>query len=510
MIMDYEKRIESLFASLCSLFYLGTNSHRWTVRKCIEMARKFSIEVYGYNISQGIWRAEGGAVKNGDIDPIEILNRILAMNLAPFTSKRKIFLLEHFDILIENRDPLLLTKLRLINDHSLHCYTVVLIGRPYLPLPEIISDIPRVNESALGTGDIRAIIKACGKDLPQEDSEKLVGALKGLTSLECENLLSLSLVRKKGADLSFIEEEKASLLHERARGLIELCKPVADLSQVGGMGVLKDWLIKRGRFIHGNKGNGQEDVPTPKGVLLTGPPGCGKSFVVSALAGSWGVNLVKLVPSRLFSSLVGQTEQNFLMALETIRVLSPCILWIEEFEKFFPGVSNSDSDGGVLSRVLGLFLDFLQSAREGVFVCATTNSINGLPMEIMRTGRFDAVFLIDLPNREEREAIFNVLFKKYGLEEKINVSEALLGLTEDFSSAEMEQAVIETLYDCPETETNKFELLRAIKKIIPLARTMDEQISGMREWCLSRIRFASYPERSTRKEKRKICHISQR
>ena len=156
---------------------------------------------------------------------------------------------------------------------------------------------------------------------------------------------------------------------------------------------------------------------------------------------------MKLAPSRLFSSFVGRTEQNFLTALETIRALSPCILWIEEFEKFFPGVSNSASDGGVLSRVLGLFLDFLQSNREGVFVCATTNSINGLPMEIMRTGRFDAVFLIDLPNREERKAIFKVLFKKYGLAAQIDVTEALLGITGNFSGAEMEQGVIEILYD---------------------------------------------------------------
>ena len=206
MIMDYEKRIESLFASLCSLFYLGTNNHRWAIKKCIEMAGKFSAEVYGYNISQGIWRAEGGVVKNGDIDPIEMLNRILDTNRAPLTSKRKIFLLEHFDILIENRDPLFLTKLRLINDLSQHSYTVALIGRPYLPLPEIIYDIPRVNEPVLGTEDIRAIIKACDKDLSEGDSEKLVGALKGLTFLECENLLSLSMVRKMGSDLSFIEQ----------------------------------------------------------------------------------------------------------------------------------------------------------------------------------------------------------------------------------------------------------------------------------------------------------------
>ncbi len=511
MTMDDERRIESLFASLCSLFYLGTHNHRWMVSKCVEITGKFSGDVYGYNMSQGIWRPDGGTVKNGDIDPIEMLNRILDVNRRSLTSERKIFLLEYFDILIENRDPLLLTKLRLINDRGRHGYTVVLMGRPYLPLPEIISDIPRINEPALGAGDIRSILNACDKDLPEEDSEKLAGALKGLTSLECENLLSLSLVHHRKLNLSFIEQEKAALLHERARGLIELCRPDTNLDHVGGMGVLKDWLIKRGKFIHGNNHSGRrKPLPTPKGVLLTGPPGCGKSFVVSALAGSWGIHLVKLATSRLFSSLVGQTEENLLTAVETIQVLSPCILWVEEFEKFFPGGFNSASDGGVLSRVLGLFLDFLQSERDGVFVCATTNSIHGLPMEIMRAGRFDAVFLIDLPNREERKAVFDVLFKRYGIDAGINVTDALLDMTAAFSGAEMEQAVIETLYDCPESGPTELHLLRAIKGLIPLAKTMGEQISGMREWCLSRTRLASYPEHSTRKVKGKTCRISQR
>ena len=480
------------------------------MRKCIRKAKKLSVDVYGYNISQGLWRAEGKTVKDGDIDPIQMLNRILDINRAPLTSKRKIFLLEHFDILIENRDPLLLTKLRLINDQSLYAYTVVLLGRPHLKLPQIISDIPRVNEGVLSTVDIRAILMSCDKDLPREDSEKMVQALKGLTCLECENVLSLSLVQKKHPDLSFIEQEKASLLHERAGGLIELCRPDVELNQVGGMGALKEWLTKRGRFIHGHT-NGYGEAPTPKGILLTGPPGCGKSFVVSALAGSWGISLVKLAPSRLFSSFVGQTEQNFLEALETIRAMSPCILWVEEFEKFFPGISSSASDGGVLSRVLGIFLDFLQSERSGVFVCGTTNRIDGLPSEIMRSGRFDAVFLIDLPNREEREAIFKILFEKLGVS-GIGVTEALLDKTETFSGAEMEQAVIETLYDCQKEAPNELDLLRAVKGIVPLATTMAEALSGMRDWCFSRTRNASYPERPARpeKEKKKKCHISHR
>jgi SpoVK/Ycf46/Vps4 family AAA+-type ATPase len=311
--------------------------------------------------------------------------------------------------------------------------------------------------------------------------------------------------------ISFIEEEKAALLHDRAGGLIELCRPETSLDHVGGIGVLKDWLIKRGGFVDGNIHNKRHQrLPTPKGVLLTGPPGCGKSFVVSALAGSWGIHLVKLATPRLFSSLVGQTEQNLLTALEIVQSLSPCILWVEEFEKFFPGTSSTASDGGVLSRVLGMFLDFLQSDRDGVFVCATTNSIHRLPMEIMRAGRFDAVFLIDLPNREERKTIFEALFKRYGIDEQIDATNTLLNMTDGFSGAEMEQAIIEALYDGLETGPNQIGLMRAVKGIVPLAATMREKISKMREWCLWRTRLASYPEQPSRKEKGKTCRISQR
>jgi len=476
----------------------------------MEIAGRLSGEVYGYNISQGIWRPDGAPVKNGDIDPIEMLNRILDGNRESLTHKRKIFLLEHFDILIENRDTLLLTKLRLVTDQSRHADMVVLMGRPHLRLPDIISDIPQIQEPSLKGADILAILETCDKDLSAEDSEGLAKALNGLTALECENLLSLSLACHGKLHLPFIEQEKAVSLHERAGGLIELCRPKIRLEHVGGMEALKEWLMKRGRFIHGNHAMAHLKPPAPKGLLLTGPPGCGKSLMASAISASWGITLVKLATPRLFSSLVGQSEQNLLNALEMVRALSPCILWVEEFEKFFPGPSNTASDGGVLSRVVGLFLDFLQSEREGVFVCATTNRMDALPAEMMRPGRFDAVFLIDLPNREERKAVFEALFNRYGIGEQMDLTDRLLDVTDGFSGAEMEQGVIEALYDCPERGPSQLDLLRALKEVVPLTATMDEQISGMREWCVSRTRLASRPEKPHRKETRPACRISLR
>jgi len=396
--MNDAEQIKDLINSLCSLFYVGTPNHKLVVKTCMELAAGLSMEVFGYNIGEGLWQPGHGKLKNGDIDPIEMLNRVLHSRREPFYGKRRLYLLEHFDLLIENRDPLLLTKLRNINDTTNNQYSVILLGRPWFKLPEIINDIPQVSTTALTPHDIKGQVGACQKDLPETAKKEIAEALGGLTSLQIENLLSLCLARKNRLDRRFLRRERALLILQRADRFIQLFDPVIDLHGVGGLDILKEWLMKRGRHFHEEGAIRNRQMPSPKGVLLTGPPGCGKSYLVQGLAGSWGANLIKLDPPRLFTSLVGETEQNFLAAFETVKSMAPAILWIDEFEKFFPAVSDSHSDGGVLSRVLALFLDFLQDKRDGIFVCATTNAISGLPQEIMRAGRFDAVFFIDLPS----------------------------------------------------------------------------------------------------------------
>ena len=511
-LMQWTEHVALLMKSLCSLLYLGTSSHKMAVRKCAEIASNLVMDVCGYNVGEGLWHPGQGKSKNTDIDPVEMLNRIIRSGLEPFRGKRKLFLLEHFDVLLENRDPFLLTKLRVICDSSENRCTTVLLGRPGFKLPEIIRDIPQVSAPILSFHEIMELLETCQKGLNQMEREEIVDALAGLTWNQCENLLSLCLAANKRLDAHFIREERSLLISQRAQELIQLCQPVGDLDSVGGLDVLKEWLIKRSKLF-GNKAETKSKVlPRPKGVLLTGPPGCGKSFLAQALAASWCVNLIRLDPSRLFAPLVGETEQNFITAFETIRSLTPAVLWIDEFEKFFHFSSDQNTDGGVLSRVLAIVLDFLQSRRDGIFICATTNVIAGLPQEIMRAGRFDAVFFIDLPNRKEREHILRILFKKYSLDGKLRVTEDLINATNSFSGAELEQSIIDLLHeqDEPTGQVSEFALLHTIKRMVPLAQTMRENFEFMREWYRTRARFASSSEDTDQKGGRKVCHISQR
>ena len=510
--MEWTERVTLLMKSLCSLFYLGVSSHSIAVRKCTEIASNLAMEVFGYNIGEGLWRPEQEKSKNADIDPIEMLNRIIRSGREPLSGKRKLFLLEHFDALLENRDPFLLTKLRILCENSGNRYTTILLGRPGFRIPEIIRDIPQVSVPSLTCHEIAELAETCREGLGPQDERQIVEALKGLTGHECENLLSLCLAANKRLDVDFIRKERALLICQRAQNLIQLCRPEEDLDSVGGLEVLKEWLRKRGKLFRNGEETKASGLPKPKGMLLTGPPGCGKSFLAQAVAGSWGVNLIRLDPPRLFAPLVGETERNFLTAFETVRSLAPAVLWIDEFEKLFHSSSDRQGDGGVLSRVLALVLDFLQSRREGIFVCATTNAIAGLPQEIMRAGRFDAVFFIDLPHRNEREHILKILFRKHGLEGKLHVTEELLRATDTFSGAELEQAVCDLLYeqDQPGSRTSDLALLRMIKNMVPLARTMRENFEFMREWYRTRARLASSFDNADQKGGRRLCHISPR
>jgi len=264
-MMEYVDQIRGYIQSLCKLFYLGTASHKLTIRKCVEIASEFSMEVYVYNLGEGLRRPGQNKPKDATIDPLEMLNRILSVGFEPFAGKRKLYILEHFDLLLENRDPFLLTRLRLIADASSNTYSVILMGKDSFRVPEIIRDIPQVSASALLPDEIGEIIEHCQESLPSMEKQALVRNLRGLTGLQCEDVLALSLATRNAFDPQFIRGQRARLLSQQAGKVIQLCEPLGDLDEVGGLSVLKDWLMQRGRHFHAQAGDQGGRVPQPRG-----------------------------------------------------------------------------------------------------------------------------------------------------------------------------------------------------------------------------------------------------
>lgn len=250
------------------------------------------------------------------------------------------------------------------------------------------------------------------------------------------------------------------------------------------MSNLKDWLATRGRGFE--EGAGAFGLEPPRGLLLTGVPGCGKSLVAKAVAGTWGMPLLLLDPSRLYGPFVGQSEQRLADSLASVESLAPVVLWIDEVEKGFAAASMGD--GGVSERIKGTFLRWMQERADGVFVVATCNEVTRLPPEFLRKGRFDEVFFVDLPDPAEREVIFSLHLQRRKRDPAAFDLAALAAASDGFSGAEIEAAVVSGLYRVfgqggdLTTETIVAELAATR----PLSETRAEDITRLREWAAER------------------------
>ena len=235
-------------------------------------------------------------------------------------------------------------------------------------------------------------------------------------------------------------------------------------------------------------------LPQPKGILLIGIPGCGKSLTAKAISSLWHFPLLRLDVGKVFSSLVGSSEENIRRAIQTAESIAPSILWLDELEKGFSGIGSSNvSDAGTTARVFGTFLTWLQEKESPVFVFATSNNISQLPPELLRKGRFDEIFYIDLPTKNERKDIFSIHLNKRNRNPDNFDLDSLAGVTTGYSGSEIEEIIISGLYDAFEhgSEVNDERLLKSAKDMIPLSQTMKEEIKTIREWAKTRARKAS-------------------
>ena len=236
-------------------------------------------------------------------------------------------------------------------------------------------------------------------------------------------------------------------------------------------------------------------LPQPKGMLILGVPGCGKSLIAKTTARLWGLPLLRLDIGRVYDgSMVGRSEANLRSALRTAESISPAILFIDEIDKAFAGGAGSgDSDGGTSSRIFGSFLTWMQEKKSPVFVMATANRVEKLPSEFLRKGRFDEIFFVDLPNEEERKEIFKIHLGKRRRDIERFDFDQLTKVCEGFSGAEIEQGLISAMYEAfaQGREFNQLDIIAAIRATLPLSKTMSEQVTALRDWARQRARPAA-------------------
>lgn len=366
-----------------------------------------------------------------------------------------------------------------------------------LPDRPIMEDI--VREMAFNGAKSQRFGKNFAKVLESPDLQREVAeAALGLTEAEARQVFAKTSVRDKGFNLKTILAEKKHII--RKSGILEFYETTLGMESVGGLMHLKEWLNKRR---HAFTPAAQEfGLPAPKGILLLGVPGCGKSLAAKAISQAWQMPLLRLDVGKVFGSLVGSSEENMRRAIKTAEAVAPAILWLDELEKGFSGTKSSgQSDGGTTARVFATFLTWLQEKTSPVFVIATANDVSMLPPELLRKGRFDEIFFVDLPNRGEREEILAIQLKKRHRDPTVFDMKRLVDSTSGYSGSELEESVVGALYDTFDdghgsTDIDTNALVGAIKEVIPLSQTMRERLAEMREWSKSRARRASPPDDS--------------
>ncbi|MDP1919641.1 MAG: AAA family ATPase, partial [Myxococcales bacterium] len=326
----------------------------------------------------------------------------------------------------------------------------------------------------------------------REQADALVSAAHGLTIAEAENAFAKAIAtdnRLDSSDVKMLLDEKSQVV--RKSGLLEYHATDQSLSDIGGLTSLKRWLNRRqGAFSEDARAFG---LPEPKGVLLLGVQGCGKSLTAKCIASSWRLPLVRLDMGRIYSGIIGSSEENLRRAIRVVESLAPVVLWVDEIEKGLAGAGGGGNDTGVSARVFGTLLTWLQEKTAPVFVVATANRIDSLPPELLRKGRFDEIFFIDLPTPEERKEIFSLQLVRRGRNPAEFPLDELATSTEQFSGAEIEQAVVSGMYEAfaDRVALEPRHLDIAIKDTLPLAVTMAEDIERLRHWARRRTRPAS-------------------
>nr|UQS76336.1 subunit 4 of 26S proteasome [Haslea ostrearia]WAJ48241.1 ATP-dependent zinc metalloprotease FtsH [Haslea ostrearia]WAJ48332.1 ATP-dependent zinc metalloprotease FtsH [Haslea ostrearia] len=431
---------------------------------------------------------EGFARKN-PLQALELVERLKAETPA-------LFLLKDFNRFLN--DLSVSRKLRNISRVlKLQPKTIIIIGSD-LTIPKELQDLITVLQFELPSEqeiseELTRLVNSLNIKIDSQLFENLVRACQGLSLERIRRVLSKIIATYKTINnnsINILLSEKKQIISQTE--ILEYISVEEKIINLGGLQNLKEWLKKRKTAFTIQASN--YGLPTPRGLLLVGIQGTGKSLTAKSVANEWQLPLLKLDVGKLFGGIVGESESRLRQMINVAEAVSPCILWIDEIDKAFNNTENS-GDSGTSNRVLGTFVSWLSEKTKPVFVIATANNIELLPLEIIRKGRFDEIFFLDLPQNEEREEIFKIHLKEFRSDswESFDYSK-LARLSESFSGAEIRQSIIEGMYQAfyEKREFTTDDICLALDESIPLAHLESEQMTKLKNWATSgRIRLAS-------------------
>ena len=486
------KELETLIRARYPIIYVVS----WEERRVEDALRVISEsrkkKMYQWTVTQGM-------VLNPANRDEATRDPIAALDFVAQSRDQAIFVFKDFHPYLN--DVAVVRRLRDLTYTLTSSYKNLILLSPLLKLPpELEKDITVVDYSLPSLEELGQQLDKTIEDvkgnpyvnvqMTTEEREQILKAAQGLTAVEAENVFAKSLVEKRKFDVDVILSEKEQII--RKSGILEYYPASDAFTDVGGLDLLKDWMDKR--TVAFSEKARDFGLPAPKGILMLGVQGCGKSLSSKAIASLWKLPLLRMDVGKIFGGIVGQSEENIRKAIRVAESTAPNVVWIDELEKGFAGTQSSGfSDGGTTARVFGTFVTWLSDKTAPCFVVATANDVSALPPELLRKGRFDEIFFVDLPSEKERAEIFGIHLHKRRRDPQAFDLDRLAQAAHGYSGAEIEQAVISALYDAfdLEREVTTEDIFKVVRQSVPLSMTMKERIDILREWSETRARPAS-------------------
>jgi ATP-dependent 26S proteasome regulatory subunit len=487
--MSFEADFSLTLRARYPLIYIPSAEEERAELAIAKVAAALSRAVY-------VWDFVDGYQGNPNTVGVAKRNPLQALEFVEKTNMAAVFVLRDFDRFLD--DVAIARKLKNLARQLKSQPQNLIILTSQINIPDPLSEIITIQEFPLPEAaeiknEIKQLLIDTSSNLEPRAIDDLVRACQGLSLERIRRVLARAIAENNcisAEDVDLILEEKRQSI--RQTQILDFYPATAEINDIGGLDNLKEWLLRRGGSF--SERARQYGLPHPKGLLLAGIQGTGKSLTAKAISHHWHLPLLRLDVGRLFGGLVGESESRTRQMIQLAEALAPCVLWIDEIDKAFSG-ADSRGDSGTTSRVFGTFLTWMAEKITPVFIVATANNIRQLPPELLRKGRFDEVFFVGLPNQTERHQIFNVHLRKYRAHNlRAYDIDRLAYETPEFSGAEIEQSIIEAMHIgfSQNRDFTTEDILQAASQIVPLAKTAQTEIELLQNWAASgKARLAS-------------------